>query len=71
MHRLELTIDGMSCDHCVRAVRSALEAIPGVEAGEVRVGAAQVRYQDPAVVRDIVAALEEEGYQVTGQREAD
>ncbi|MEN6364417.1 MAG: heavy-metal-associated domain-containing protein [Rectinema sp.] len=30
-----LTIDGMSCGHCVMHVRSALEGVPGVKSADV------------------------------------
>ena len=58
-----LSIDGMTCQHCVRAVREALAGIDGVEVLDVRVGAADVRLDDTRAGRDgIAAALGEEGY---------
>jgi len=60
-----LTISGMSCGHCVAAVRSALEAVDGVAVEDVRVGAARVRYDDEAVDPGAPArAVEEEGFAV-------
>ncbi len=47
MESLKLTIEGMSCEHCVRAVRNRLTATPGVAVEEVAVGSATLRY-DPA-----------------------
>ena len=35
MARIELPIEGMTCEHCVRSVRGALEAVPGVRSAEV------------------------------------
>ena len=64
--RLEhLTIDGMSCGHCVAAVRAALERLPGVEVQEVVIGHARISY-DPATVdrAAIEAAVEGAGYGV-------
>jgi copper chaperone CopZ len=63
METLELTIEGMSCDHCVRAVRNRLAATPGVKLESVTVGAAKLRY-DPAAttVDDIEEAIADEGY---------
>ena len=61
-----LTITGMSCGHCVRAVQTALESVDGVEVEDVRVGEARVRYDDEAVSPDAVArAVEDEGFVVT------
>ena len=64
METLTLEIGGMSCGHCVAAVRGALEGVPGVKVEEVRVGAARVAY-DPAEadVARIEGAIREEGYE--------
>ena len=63
MQRVTLRIDGMSCGHCVRAVRSALEGVDGVRVEEVTVGSAVVAY-DPARADParIARAVAEEGY---------
>ena len=62
---LRLQVTGMTCGHCVRAVRAAVQAIPG--AGDVTVdletGRVVVRgTPDSEAVR---AAIGEEGYTVT------
>lgn len=64
METLELTIEGMTCGHCVSAVRNALAALEGVEVEDVAIGAARVRFE-PGVVapNQIVDAVEDEGYQ--------
>ena len=58
-----LTIDGMSCGHCVSRVSKALGAIPGVVVERVEVGHAELDY-DPARVTpaQIATALEDAGY---------
>ena len=63
MESLELTIEGMSCEHCVRAVKNRLTATPGVTVDEVAVGSAKLRY-DPAKtnVDEIEEAIADEGY---------
>jgi copper chaperone CopZ len=61
---LELTVTGMTCQHCVHAVTEAVSALPGVLGVAVDLGAGAVRVTgepDPAAVR---AAIEEEGYTV-------
>lgn len=61
--RTNLTIEGMSCDHCVRAVRQALQQVPGLRVGDVSVGSATVEYDPAAVTTDQLAdALADEGY---------
>lgn len=63
MQRLNLTIEGMSCDHCVRAVRGRLERTDGVKVDDVKIGSAVVEY-DPGKtnVDEIEDAIADEGY---------
>jgi copper chaperone len=66
METLALQIDGMSCQHCVRAVRTALTAVPGVTLESVDVGAAKLTY-DPAqtTAEGIAEAVQDAGYSST------
>jgi copper ion binding protein len=62
-----ITIDGMSCEHCVRAVKDALSSQNGVKSVEVSLEDknAQVVYDDEhAKLSDLESAIVEEGYQV-------
>lgn len=61
--RIALTIEGMTCEHCVRAVRGRLEQTPGVEVEAVAIGSATVRV-DPSrtSVADLQDAISDEGY---------
>ena len=63
MEKIEFTIEGMSCEHCVRAVRGRLERTPGVQVEDVRVGTARIAY-DPAKtnIDDLEEAIADEGY---------
>jgi copper chaperone CopZ len=63
MEKLTLTIEGMTCEHCVRAVRGRLEHTPGVKVDDVKVGAATIEF-DPAKtnIDDIEEAIADEGY---------
>lgn len=66
MERETLTISGMSCGHCVAAVRRALDGLEGVRAEHVEIGQAQIVRDPGRVSREAVAAaLEEEGFAVT------
>lgn len=60
-----LHIDGMSCDHCVRAVQNVLDQVDAVEVESVVLGQATVRF-DPEQVAfvELAARIEEEGYAV-------
>ena len=63
MESLHLTVEGMTCDHCVRAVDGRLRKTPGVEVERVAVGAVDLRF-DPAStsVDEIAEAIADEGY---------
>lgn len=63
MERLAMTIEGMTCEHCVRAVRGRLERTPGVTVDDVQIGSAVVEY-NPATtnIDDIEEAIADEGY---------
>jgi copper chaperone len=65
MERVSLTIEGMTCGHCVRGVGQALESLPGMHVEQVDIGSAVVSY-DPAAVKpeQISEAISEEGYEV-------
>jgi copper chaperone len=63
MEHLTLTIEGMTCEHCVRAVKGRLENTPGVKVDAVDVGTATIEY-DPGTTSldDIELAIADEGY---------
>jgi len=63
MERLTLTIEGMTCQHCVRAVRGRLEQTAGVTVEDVKIGSATLSF-DPATtnVDHIEEAIADEGY---------
>ncbi len=57
-----LKVNGMTCMHCVGAVKKALEQVPGVETAEVSLEKAQAVVTGDADVQAMVAAIKEEGY---------
>ena len=63
MEQMHLTIDGMSCGHCVATVRHSLAEVAGVSLDTVRVGAADLRF-DPlqTTPQAILAAVSDAGY---------
>jgi copper chaperone len=60
-----LKITGMSCGHCERRVKNALEEIEGVTV--ISVSASEDRAEVETSVEDdvLIAAVEEAGYTVT------
>jgi copper chaperone CopZ len=64
--KTEVEIDGMSCEHCVKAVTQALQSLPGVKSARVEIGKAVIT-SDAPVSRDAIAnAIADEGYRVRG-----
>lgn len=60
-----LSIDNMSCQHCVSTVEKTLNKLEGVHVGEVLIGSADISYNPDEVERNkIVEAIEKRGYQV-------
>ena len=62
MTTISLSIEGMSCGHCVAAVKSALEAVPGVDVLDVRIGQATLNADDKLSTDAIRAAVADAGY---------
>jgi copper chaperone len=70
MSTLTLKIDGMTCGHCVAAVKRALDSVPGVTEADVAIGSATVHVDDQMLTADraavsITEAVAEEGYPAT------
>lgn len=60
---MEIKVIGMSCDHCVRSVRTALEALPGAQNVSVDLAAGIARV-DGVERSEAEHAIVEEGYDV-------
>ena len=68
MRQATLQIEGMSCGHCLNAVNRALSAVPGVTIDAVRIGRADVSYDDTTTtISDLETAVSEAGYRATVQ----
>ena len=67
MKTITLTIEGMTCQHCVRAVREALKKVPSTTVKSVEIGSATVDYDPERVSEDSLAeAIADEGYSAYG-----
>jgi copper chaperone len=64
---VSLTVNGMSCQHCVKAVTNAVSALPGVESVVVSLENKSVVVgfnPEKAALDSIRVAIEEQGYTV-------
>ena len=65
MEALHLNIEGMTCEHCVRAVDGRLRKTPGVQVDKVVVGAVDLHYDRSKIsLDDISELISDEGYTV-------
>ena len=62
-----IRIDGMSCQHCVRAVFTALAAVDGISRADVGIGVAEVEHDGSVTVEDLREAVAVAGYVVAGE----
>ena len=60
--KLNLKIDGMGCEHCIKSVREALEGINGVKVLDVKIGSAEVEAENDSVLNEIREKLDDAGY---------
>ena len=60
----KLKIEGMSCQHCVKAVDTALSDVPGVDrVVAVRLDEGEAEVEGTSDTKALIAAVEEEGYE--------
>jgi len=59
---MKIKIEGMTCGHCVAAVKKVLEAIPEVTSAEVSLEAGEAVVEGGASAETLFAAVREEGY---------
>ncbi len=62
MKNYSLTIDGMSCQHCVMRVQKAVSAFEGVKNLEVKIGSAVFEAPESLDISQVISAIESEGY---------
>jgi copper chaperone len=68
MRQATIYIEGMSCGHCLNAVNRALSALPGVTIEAVRIGRADVHYDETTTgPADLEMAVADAGYRGTVQ----
>jgi copper chaperone CopZ len=58
-------VSGMTCQHCVRAVFTALGALPGIARAEVSIGAIEVEHDGSVTLAALRDAVSVAGYEVT------
>jgi len=65
MKKLRLKIEGMTCNHCVMHVKKELEKMTGVNVKEVKIGSAEIEFDENLVsAGDFSLVIEEAGYKL-------
>jgi copper chaperone len=64
-----LRIAGMSCQHCVQAVFTALTPVPGISSADVTIGGATIEHDGRATLEALREAIAVAGYEVESETE--
>jgi copper chaperone len=67
MTKIQLSVNGMSCNHCVRAIEQAVGEIDGTKEIKVELEKKEVSvsFDDKKVnLEQIIDAIQEEGYEI-------
>ncbi len=67
MEKIVLNVEGMSCEHCVKSIKSALGELDGIKSVDVSLEekTVTVEYDEESVtVEDMKNAIEDQGYDV-------
>jgi len=68
MAEIELKIEGMTCQHCVMAVKKVVDSVSGVSgvsSSDVSIGSAKIVYDENSADREaFTAAIQKAGYRV-------
>jgi copper chaperone CopZ len=62
-------IDGMTCQHCVRAVFTGLTAVEGITRADVRIGAVEVEHDGRVTADQLRSAIAAAGYEIVASEE--
>ena len=58
-------VEGMTCQHCVRAVFTALGAVDGITSADVSIGAISVEHDGRVTLEQLREAIAVAGYTVS------
>ncbi|SDE37773.1 copper chaperone [Paenibacillus sp. UNCCL117] len=65
MQQATLTVQGMSCNHCVNSIESALNTLGVSGKVDLAAGSVSIQYEESQVTLDAIKeAIEEQGYDV-------
>ena len=62
--RTTVSVAGMTCAHCVRAVFTSLAGVPGIDRADVSIGQAIIEHDGTVTPEQIRDAIATAGYEV-------
>ena len=69
MKKVKINIEGMSCGHCVMAVKKALNNLSEINVEDVKIGKAVIEVDENTdSLEKAINAVEEAGYNVINQK---
>jgi Cu+-exporting ATPase len=73
MKQLTIKVKGMTCNHCIKSVTKALQAVPGVSQAQVSLaeGRANVTLSNGVTTAQLIKAVEEGGYEAEADGESE
>lgn len=60
--KLNLKIDGMGCEYCIKFVKEVLEEIKGIKVLDVKIGLVEVEVENDSILNEIKEKLDDVGY---------
>jgi copper chaperone len=61
---MRVRVEGMTCQHCVRAVFTALAAVDGIARADVRIGSVEIEHDGSVTVEAVRSAIAIAGYSI-------
>jgi copper chaperone len=69
MKSVEIKIEGMSCGHCVMAVKKALNNLNDIKVEDVQIGKVNVQIDEKNdSLQNVIKAIENAGYSVVSEK---
>jgi copper chaperone CopZ len=63
MDSYNISIEGMSCGHCLNHVTRAIHSVPAVRTADIRMGSAYIQLKPGATPDPVLAAIRDAGYE--------
>jgi copper chaperone CopZ len=64
-----VSVSGMTCAHCVRAVFTSLAGVPGIKRADVTIGQAVIEHDGTVTAKQIGDAIAVAGYSIGDTRD--